>query len=272
MAEYIIGGTVKDLIGLPIKGVEIRVINQTTGENKNSSDAGFEDLVTDGDGQYSVNLNSFDSGFSNGDSIKVLAGDGQHKYYKNEELTTKTHIVNTSGGGGTVDFDGMIISDEAKDSKGFKDRLHRGFNDALSMLGMAGHKLVNSDDGVDLAASFTNVRVDENGDEKFVEIKPGWICVVTSVFVSASAGTDTAVVKLVANDASNGTGSNDLDVSGEMNGTQAAPGFYKFAHPKRVKYIEGVQESVMLSQKGSGTTDDLVAWFEYYLIKEEYNE
>ena len=74
MANYIIAGIAyQSDISTVISNLTIFIKNLTTGESKSGNDSEFSDLITDANGNWAINLDDLDSGFSDGDSIEISA-------------------------------------------------------------------------------------------------------------------------------------------------------------------------------------------------------
>lgn len=260
---YVIEGTVKKLNNLPEDGVQIKVFNIDTGETHKYGDSGWENLVTDEKGEYAVDMEDFDT-YSAGQKVNVILGDGQWSKY---ERVAKTHTIG-SGGGGTLNFD-YIFRKKIGKSMSTDGFLMRSFRHGMVASKQDFFKKVNDADAVSLATTFANA----TSAGQFLEIPAGYSAYVTEVYVGADGTTDKVFLALAANSGSNGKGADNTVVTGEILYDSNLAGFggqhLVFSQPVRVPYVADTSESVVMRFKGSGTTDDLVAWFKGYIIKEE---
>lgn len=92
--SYLVYGVVYAPNGTTLlDGIDVFVYNKTKDEIHHSSDAGFEDLKTNAQGEYQVNLASYAQEYSNGDVIYITA--------KNGSDTVSSRIVVSIIAGGT---------------------------------------------------------------------------------------------------------------------------------------------------------------------------
>ena len=85
-ANYILSGVLyQSDNSTVIPSVNIYVNNISKGESHNGGDAGYADLLTDEDGNWSVNLDSFTNDFSQGDKIEISSSSST---YGKDSVTT----------------------------------------------------------------------------------------------------------------------------------------------------------------------------------------
>ena len=103
-----IGGIVYSSNGTTaLEGINVSVTNVTTGESHNGSDAGFESLLTNSAGEYSVNLGSYTNTYSDGDSISSSG------FSSTQGSDTETTTVDIDAGGDS-DVNLVLVPDEIK--------------------------------------------------------------------------------------------------------------------------------------------------------------
>ena len=91
-----------------IENVVVIVKNETNGESHNGNDSGFEDLITNSQGEYSTNLGSFTNGWNIGDDILISAK--SDTYGRDSETTTVL-----DGQGGETNISLVLALDEIAD-------------------------------------------------------------------------------------------------------------------------------------------------------------
>lgn len=257
---YVIEGTVKNLQGIRLEGVQVAVHNTTRSNYLKYSDVGQVDLTTNTNGVYTCNLDDLTGGWAVGDVLNVVFGYNQELNYV---IRRVSHVV-TSGGGAQVNCNYLFHKVMANHQNSNHDFLAQDFNHAQALIGTAFIRKVDAADAISLATSFANA----TGSGAYLEIPSGYVAYVTEVGFSATGTTDIVTLAIASNSESDATG-NSYAISGELCGK--SPGFYhSFKVPLRIVYNSGRAKSVVMRFKGSGTTDDLVAWFAGYLIREEY--
>lgn len=257
-ASFPISGTIKDLMGNPISNLTVTGINQT--QNSESLTTTTNSL-----GEYEFNAADFNTEYVNADIVSVKT-----PQTGTWETSATSVTIDTTDDGAIVNFTllgshgPMRDGPKAIDMKTFEEGMAQSRRDFW----------IGADDldVVDLTAAYTAL----NGistlpnlavTARYLTLNSGEVAYITQVFIGADGTTDRAIVKIAKNSASDGSGTS-IALTREMVGSSNGAKDYKLSPVLRVAYDVNYAKSVVLIYRGTGTTDDLIASFRGYIVRE----
>lgn len=253
-SPHVFEGLVKDMEGNLIDGVTLTFINTTTSGSTALTDTSGSDSDIPGTGEFSKNLGEFTNGWSDGDNIDVIASlSGTFR------TNSQTIAINQQAGNANlvivmVGLD-VIAGDNLSNSKPVTPYPH-----LMSRMRKTFWKGIDDEDAVDGATSAA-VNI---GEDQFLELIPGQVAYITGIFVGMDGTTDDAVVHLVKNSKSDGSGTSRR-ITKDIAGSGSKPVHASLQCPVRVAYESGVAQSILLKTIASGVTDDYICSFRGYI-------